>query len=107
MNNNEYMQKAQRTSNTITAMDKIENGVYGLCGEAGEIIDHVKKHKFQGHNLDIEHIAEECGDLLWYLAEILTGIGYTLDEIKDINIAKLMRRYPGEGFDAERSINRP
>ena len=41
----------------------IVNGVLGLCGEAGECADLVKKHKFQGHDLDTDHLAKELGDV--------------------------------------------
>ena len=105
MNNQEYMQLAQRTSNTKTSKEKILNGVLGLCGESGEVIDHVKKHLFQGHELDKEYIKDECSDVLWYIVEILEGVGYTLDETMTHNIKKLQKRYP-KGFEANKSINR-
>ena len=47
----------------------------------------------------------EGGDCLWYLAELATGLGISLDEMAARNNAKLRVRYP-DGFDAERSINR-
>ena len=68
---NEYQQLAQRTASTITRSIKIENGIYGLCGESGECIDLWKKAVFQGHTLDKTRIAEELGDVLWYAAECL------------------------------------
>ena len=48
MTMNEYQHLAQRTSGTLSADEKILNGVMGLNGEAGECIDIVKKHLFQG-----------------------------------------------------------
>ncbi len=45
------------------------NGVMGLCGESGEVIDILKKHLSQGHELNKEKMAEELGDVAWYLAE--------------------------------------
>jgi NTP pyrophosphatase (non-canonical NTP hydrolase) len=105
MNTTEYMQLAQRTSNTKTDIDKILNGAMGLNGEAGEVIDIVKKHLFQGHSLDVPNILDECSDIMWYVAELLTGIGYTMDECMNHNINKLKKRFPN-GFEAERSINR-
>ena len=81
------------------------NGALGLAGEAGECADHVKKHLFQGHNLNCAHLAEEIGDVLWYCAELAAGINRSLDEIAEQNIAKLRKRYPN-GFDSERSIHR-
>jgi NTP pyrophosphatase (non-canonical NTP hydrolase) len=81
------------------------NGALGLSGEAGECADHVKKHLFQGHELDRAHLAEEIGDVLWYCAELASGIGRSLDEIAEMNIAKLRKRYP-DGFDSDRSVHR-
>ena len=82
-----------------------EAEIVGLCGESGEAIDLVKKHLFQGHELDREAMATELGDIAWYLAEAATALELDLDDILETNIAKLRRRYP-EGFSAERSINR-
>lgn len=106
MNLNEYQQLAQRTCNiTNTPNEKIENGILGMCGEAGECSDLFKKYRFQGHELDCEKLAEEVGDVLWYIAETASGLGLSLEEIATRNIAKLRARYP-EGFDPERSIHR-
>lgn len=81
------------------------NGALGLCGESGEVADIIKKHKMQGHELDRDHIAKELGDILWYVAETATAIGFDLDDIMCLNIAKLQKRFP-DGFEADRSINR-
>ncbi len=102
---NEYQRLAQRTASTTTRGIKIENGIYGLCGESGECIDLWKKAVFQGHTLDETRLAEELGDVLWYAAELATGLGVTLEEVMWRNIEKLRKRYPG-GFDAERSVHR-
>lgn len=102
---NEYQQAAQRTSNTHTFTQKIENGILGLFGEGGEFADLYKKFRFQGHDYDREHMAKELGDVLWYVAEIATGLCMTLDEIAALNIEKLKARYP-EGFDPARSQHR-
>lgn len=105
---NEYQKAAMRTASGITAASEdnlLLNGVMGLNGEAGECIDLVKKHMFQGHELDREHIAKELSDCMWYVAVAAQGAGYTLDEIGQMNIDKLMKRYP-DGFDSEKSKNR-
>ena len=102
---NEYQRLAQRTASTNVPSSKIENSILGLCGETGEIADVYKKYLYQGHELDREHMAEELGDVCWYVAELATGLGVTLDEVMGRNIEKLRKRYP-EGFDAERSMHR-
>lgn len=103
---NEYQKLAMRTSNKdLPPIGQLLNGALGLPGEAGEVADIVKKHVFQGHALDTEHVARELGDVCWYIAETATVIGYDLETIMQMNIDKLRERYP-DGFDAERSQNR-
>ena len=105
MNFNEYQNHAHRTSGTLTKESKLLNGVMGLNGEAGECIDVVKKHLFQGHDLDTVKLIDELGDVLWYIAQTAAGLGVEMEEIAQHNVAKLRARYP-KGFDSERSINR-
>ena len=102
---NEYQKHALRTAGTNENGDLLVNGVMGLNGEAGECIDIVKKHLFQKHPLDVEHMAKELGDVSWYLAVTAYAIGYNLEDIFKMNIEKLLNRYP-DGFDAKRSQNR-
>ena len=99
---NDYQLDALRTAGN---KDLLLNGVMGLNGEAGEVIDLVKKHLFQQHELDEIKLADELGDCLWYIAITAKSINRNLDDIAKGNIAKLKRRYPG-GFDADKSINR-
>lgn len=108
MSINEYQRKAMRTASgpcAATPDNLMLNGVMGLNGEAGECIDLVKKHLFQGKPLDKEHLAKELGDVAWYLAITAQGLGYDLETIFKMNIAKLEARYPN-GFEVEKSENR-
>lgn len=105
MTGNEYQKAALRTANMKDSESLLLNGVMGLCGEAGECIDMVKKHLFQGHPLDNEHLAKEISDCCWYIAVAAEGLGYDLDTIFQMNVDKLWARYP-DGFDAERSMHR-
>lgn len=107
---NDFQRAAMRTASGMKYDNAGENGlllngVMGLNGEAGECIDIMKKHIFQGHELDREHLIEELGDVAWYLAVCCEGIGVSLEEVMEKNIEKLRARYP-EGFDKARSINR-
>lgn len=102
---NGYQRMARRTAGTKRKSDKMEEALFGLAGEVGELCDHYKKHKHQGHDIDYDHMAEEAGDVLWYLAEIADALGLTLEDIARRNIDKLRKRYP-DGFDPERSRNR-
>ena len=85
--------------------NRLINGLMGLNGEAGEAIDILKKHLFQGHDLDREHLAKELGDVAWYLAVSADALGYSLEKVMQMNLDKLRARYP-DGFETERSANR-
>jgi NTP pyrophosphatase (non-canonical NTP hydrolase) len=103
---NEYQKAALRTANTdLTPTEQLMNGLMGLNGEAGEVIDILKKHLFQGHELDREHVAKELGDVAWYLAVSASAIGCDLEDVMQMNVDKLKKRYPN-GFDAEHSMHR-
>ena len=103
---NEYQKEALRTASGMSKeYPRILNGLMGLNGEAGECIDILKKHLYQGHAFDSEHMAKELGDVAWYLAISAEAIGYDLETIFQMNIDKLRARYP-DGFDAEHSLHR-
>lgn len=103
---NRYQNNALRTKNPkLSDIQQLQNGLMGLNGEAGEAIDILKKHLFQGHDLDKEHIAKELGDCCWYIALAADALGYSLSKIMYENIKKLEARYP-EGFDSNLSVNR-
>ena len=103
---NEYQELAMRTLNKeLNKKDVLINGVMGLCGESGEVIDIVKKHLAQGHELDKDKIAKELGDIAWYLAETAYALDFKLEDILIMNIEKLKKRFPN-GFNVEDSIKR-
>jgi NTP pyrophosphatase (non-canonical NTP hydrolase) len=103
---NEYQEQAMRTGAKHTNLrDKVTVCALGLAGESGEVADHLKKILFHGHAFNTTELIKELGDVLWYVAVLADALGATLDEVADVNIAKLRARYP-EGFSAERSINR-
>lgn len=81
MDFNEYQKLAMRTS--PDGHDRIMNGCLGLIGETGEVIDTIKKYMFQsGSNspMPADKLVDECGDVLWYCAELCTGYGKSLNE---------------------------
>ena len=101
----DYQIAALRTANSFDEDDLVLNGALGLSGETGEVADHIKKFRFQGHDLDKEYLAKELGDVCWYIAILAKGIGYDLATIMEMNIDKLKKRYPN-GFEVSRSLNR-
>lgn len=78
----------------------------GLAGEAGEVVEIVKKHIYHDHDLDKAKLVEELGDVLCYLVWIATLMGAKLSTVMVGNVAKLWRRFPEGRFSNERSKNR-
>ena len=102
-----YENDVLRTANLEgrSKIDILQEGLMGLSGEAGEALDILKKHLWQNHELDEEHLATELGDVAWYLVLAGHAIGYSFENILMRNIIKRSVRYPDK-FDSERSINR-
>ena len=102
----EYQDGATRTLDAEQlTKDSLLMTALGLCGESGEVAEHVKKHIYHGHNLDREKVAEELGDVLWYIAALADTVGVSLEYLARKNLAKLQERYP-DGFSEERSRSR-
>lgn len=103
---NEYQDAAHRTSRRdLTEEEHLFNGILGLAGETGECADLVKKNVFQDGRKIGDKLFDELGDVLWYVAEIASAMGWRLDDVAEHNRQKLLVRYP-EGFSAERSLHR-
>ena len=103
MKMNEYQELSARTANKHE--EELLNYGLGLAGEAGEVADLIKKHRFHGHDLPKEEIRKELGDVLWYLSQLARLSELDLGEVAIFNIEKLKRRYP-EGFSEKDSRNR-
>lgn len=63
----------------------------GLGGEAGEVLEKVKK-AFRDGSFDNEQMAKELGDVYWYLGQLCLFIGKTPEEVIQINYDKLTSR---------------
>ena len=119
MNPNEYQKLAMRTNdgkqterlikasteNPTLDVGGILNACNGIAGEAGELIDLVKKWIFHEKPLDEEHAKTELGDLLWYTALMCHSFGWNMEDVMELNIEKLKKRYP-DGFTIEAANNR-
>jgi len=77
----------------------------GLCGEAGEFAELIKKRHGHGHDIPRDALCGELGDVLWYLTAIAEWHSFSLADIARQNESKLRARYP-DGFDVEKSRNR-
>lgn len=106
MTGNEYQKLASRTiPDDFMDADKEYHALHGMVGEIGELHSIYQK-TYQGHNeIGYEHYQKELGDLLWFIAEYCTAFHWNLEDIMEMNIEKLRKRYP-EGFDAEHSLHR-
>ena len=70
-----------------------------------EVVDALKKHIYQGKDLDINEIIEEIGDVLWYVANLCNVNEITMRECMESNMKKLKKRYPN-GFSIEDALAR-
>jgi NTP pyrophosphatase (non-canonical NTP hydrolase) len=99
MNFDDYQRAAARTADpSQPTTDRLTNGALGIGGEAGEVIELVKKHRYHGDELGIDPLCKELGDLLWYISEMASAVGVSLGAIARTNIKKLRARYP-DGFE--------
>jgi NTP pyrophosphatase (non-canonical NTP hydrolase) len=107
MDFNEYQNLCLITANfTGNPREITSNMCMGLCGEAGEVTDYVKKCLYHAHEYNSNIMREELGDLLWYFVVLADRSGITLDSIMEENIKKLKKRYPEGKFTYEDSLAR-
>lgn len=98
-----YQEAVERTMNKSEFA--LANYCMGLTGEAGETVDMFKKHLFHGHDLNMDDVIKELGDVMWYISALANELGISLDEVAERNVAKLMKRYPN-GFNQADSVKR-
>ena len=102
---NEYQKAAARTMNpALYPEQQAMHALHGMVGEIGEIHSIYQK-SYQGHEIDTDHVKKELGDLLWFISEYCTALGWTLEDVAQLNINKLKPRYP-EGFSEDKSLHR-
>lgn len=79
----------------------------GISGEAGELLDAIKKVVIYGKPLDITNIIEELGDLEFYLEGLRQGLDITREETLDANKCKLLgKRYASGSYSDAQAIDR-
>lgn len=66
----------------------------GLCGEAGEVSELIKKHLLHKKPLDRAELRRELGDVMWYLFHAMNSFDFTYQEVAEQNVVKLCDRYP-------------
>lgn len=106
MNFQEYQKRAMSSEpNDLPAIEGLKAATLGLAGEAGEVVDAVKKqlyhpHKKIPHDVFVSQVREELGDVLWYVAWMCDRLGIELEAVAATNIEKLASRYPN-GFPTQ------
>lgn len=90
-----------RSANCMRAV----HALMGIQTESGELADGFKRHIFYGKDLDLTNIAEEIGDILWYVAILCDFANISLEDCMKANIEKLSNRYP-EKFTEYHALNR-
>ncbi|CAB4159129.1 NTP-PPase_u4 domain containing protein [uncultured Caudovirales phage] len=86
--------------------DELIHAAAGVSGEAGELLDAVKKHWAYGKDLDVTNVIEELGDIEFYMQALRTSLSLTRQEILEANVEKLLRRYPAVRYSDAAAIAR-
>lgn len=84
-------------------------GAMGMCGEAGEFSEIVKKLVFHRKDLTTEvheHLVKELGDVIWYWTNACRALAVDPNDVIALNVKKLEARYPGGAFSAFSADNR-
>lgn len=101
----EFVLGLMSPASTKDRASKLATAGLGLSGEAGEFADHMKKLLFHGKELTEEmnlEMMKELGDILFYVAFAAREVcGITLQDVLDLNVAKLSARYSGKKFTIE------
>jgi len=88
----------------------LDHMAMGIAGEAGEVLDLIKKTTKYNKPLDREKLIEELGDLEFYLEGLRQGVGLTREEVLEANMEKLLTgknaRYKEGEFSNEAAIER-
>jgi len=80
--------------------------VIGISGEAGELLDAVKKHTIYQKPLDVVNVKEEIGDIFFYLFNLIDSLGLTFEEIIQGNMDKLSVRYSSVSYSNQQAQER-
>ena len=92
----DYQSESRKTYSDIPTNDFIVYPTLGLVNEAGEFAGKIKKiFRDKGGEFsqeDKEALKGELGDVLWYLTQICTNLGFTLEDVAEANLDKLFSR---------------
>ena len=89
-----------------TESGMLNHAALGVAGEAGELVDAIKKATIYGKLLDRENLIEELGDLRFYIQAVQNVCGITESEVLQANATKLAKRYRGLKYSDAAAISR-
>jgi len=96
MNFNQYQEEARKTAIYPNLGKNFVYPVLGLCGEAGEVAEKIKKVIRDNNGIITEEktieVAKELGDVLWYISNICNELDLSLDKVALLNLSKLRKR---------------
>ena len=107
--NEAFVYRIQELQGQGFPSERLLTASVGMCAEAGEFTEVVKKIVFQGKPVNEDnlfHLKRELGDIMWFVAQACMGLDTTIDEIIEMNVEKLSSRYPHGTFDVHFSENR-
>jgi NTP pyrophosphatase (non-canonical NTP hydrolase) len=100
MTGNEFQELARRTlidtdGSTYSMHDiAVIWNALGLVTEAGAVVDGVRRGVIQHHGIDKQYIRHVLGDVMWHVAALCTVLDFSLDDIMQENVEKLLDQYP-------------
>ena len=107
INPNEFIKFVESLENNDLDLSntRILHAVLGIAGESGELVDLVKKSVVYHQPLKTVELKEELGDLLHYIAMLMSVNNWSFEEVMEGNSVKLNKRYPN-GYSNEAAITR-
>jgi NTP pyrophosphatase (non-canonical NTP hydrolase) len=105
MDIDDYQKLCLRTAGLQNSDEAKKAWALGIGGEAGEILELIKKEFYHGKAMQKSKLVNELGDLLWYIAAMSHEYDIPMSQLLNANLEKLKLRYP-EGFSFKNSANR-
>lgn len=103
---NHYQTKAREFAVYPDIGENITYPALGLTGEAGEFANQVKKvlrdDKGEISEERFDKLADELGDVLWYVANAASELGTTLEHVANYNLHKLSQRRQHDSIHGDR-----
>ena len=101
-----YDQFVKQLFKAGTLEEEITHAALGIAGEAGEIVELLKKRVIYGKTLDIKEVIKEVGDLRFYLEALCNTLDISDQEVLQANANKLATRYKDLTYSPEQALSR-